>query len=102
MWHHGNTVDPYWMDLETQDCPVSTPGQEDVVGSWWKASVRWDGCVHLYKAGNVPFVGEEGSPHRKKEGACDSYMHVCCVNDLIELLTELQEKAQEHFGPAWK
>ena len=67
---------------------------EDPEG-WYKAVVKWDGCVHLNRFFNLPFT----------QGGNDSdYLHVCDLNDFIDRLTELRDLARQHFektGDEW-
>ncbi len=78
---------PHWLELQAPD-------------GWWYAALKSDGCIHLYHAGNDPFGGEYGGPGRTDHD-CDDYLHICDLNELIERLQALREKAREHFGDGW-
>lgn len=59
---------------------------------WYKAAVKWDGCIHYDSATNVPF----GIPDRRTDSDC--YWHICDIDHEIERLQALKEAALEHFG----
>lgn len=81
--------DEYWIEFRDPD-------------GWYEAIVKWDGCIHLYRAANVPFDDVSGHSEgpRGKE-ACDSYVHICDVDDMILRLQSLKKAAQTHFGSEW-
>ena len=85
-----------WLELRD-------PCQE--VGSthyWWCADVRFDGCVTLFNAGNVPFGDAYGhASDQRDHPACDDSFHICDIDDLIARLQALKTAALEHFGPDW-
>ncbi len=68
---------------------------------WWEATVKWDGCVDLHKAGNVPFDDAHGhsySDMKYRDEECDDYIHICDLDDAIARLQALREMALAHFG----
>lgn len=69
---------------------------------WWEAVVKWDGCIHLHHAGNVPFDKEHGdsqsSEAERDKSACDDYIHLCDIDDAIARLQALKQMALAHFG----
>lgn len=65
---------------------------------WWSASVKWDGCIDLHRAYNIPF----GTPDRDKDHmAFTSDLHLCDLDELIERLQLLRAMAKQHFGEDW-
>jgi hypothetical protein len=62
---------------------------------WYKANVRWDGCVNLYQAYNKPL------PEQINNLDDISYIHICDLDTLIKRLQDIKQKAIEHFGPHW-
>lgn len=81
---------------------VHEPDQKPLGGHWWNAVVKWDGCIHLHHAGNVPFRDDFGyADGTRDKGACDDYFHICELDDLIARLQALKAAALEHFGPDW-
>lgn len=69
---------------------------------WLHARVKFDGCVHLHMAGNMPFSKEYGfHDQERREHACDAYIHICDLDDFIERLIKLREVAKKHFGKDW-
>jgi hypothetical protein len=78
MWVHGKTVEHHWLDLEDPD-------------GWYYASVKWDGCIHLYRCWNEPHSEEERD-----------YYHICDIDYEIERLQALKEEALKHFGRDWR
>ncbi len=66
---------------------------------WWKAVVRFDGCIHLDHAANSSFTND---PARKESLECDDYIHICDVDDFIARLLELKRLAKLHFGDSWE
>ena len=68
---------------------------------WYKASVKWDGCIHFIQYGNVSLPED---PERKSEDCCDDYLHICNLDGLIERLCALREHSKEFFisrGRKW-
>lgn len=56
---------------------------------WWKAGVKFDGCVHFTRHFNVPFtLGGEDT----------DYIHICDVDEMIAMLQALKAEAARHFG----
>lgn len=73
---------------------------------WYEAFVKWDGCIHFNHAVNAPFCEEFGfhdEPKKREDssGGCDEYIHICDINELIEVLTELRDKSKQYFGEEW-
>ncbi len=67
---------------------------------WAAATVKWDGCIHFNKAGNVPFSEEYGSPTSNKprdSAACDDYIHICNLDDFIRKLLALRKTCKKYF-----
>jgi hypothetical protein len=83
------TCEDHWVDLMYVD---------EETGCWKYASVKWDGCIHFSQAGNVPYGEEFGTPNTERnEASCDDGMHICDIDELIDVLQSLKIKAQKHF-----
>lgn len=78
----GGTKLDHWIDLRDPE-------------GWYTASVRWDGCIQLYRYWNYPH-----EPGVDRDGDCD-YSHICDIDDEISRLQALKAKAIEHFGEGW-
>lgn len=79
----GGTKARHWIDL------IDPEG-------WYKASVKWDGCVHFRRAYNLPYPHPEGD-----DDAFEDYIHICDLDEFIARLQALKQKAIEHFGGDW-
>ena len=65
---------------------------------WWKCYVKWDGCIQIDRAFNVPF----GEPTRDGDHmAMEDGLHLCDLDEFIERLTKLRDAAKAHFGKEW-
>lgn len=75
--------------------------KEDSIDEYWSyASVKWDGCINYSQAGNIPYSKECGLPDdtkRDKNGACDDYIHICDIDEIIEKLTKLRDILNDRF-----
>ena len=78
---------------ETNEVRLTLHDPED----WYKADVRWDGCVHFYQASNKPMSEQAFNLNNPDI----SYLHICYIDDLIKRLQDIQTKAKEHFGQDW-
>lgn len=56
---------------------------------FWTVSVRRDGCMDFVKYWNQP------------DGEDYDTLHICDIDDHIEMLQALKKKAIEHFGTQW-
>ena len=83
-------AETHWLELTSE-------GDETGL-HWWSATVKWDGCVDLHRAHNVPF-GTEGRD--EDHMAFSSDMHVCDLDELIERLQKLRDRAKAHYGKDW-
>lgn len=84
-WHFvSGTKAPHWIDLYWFE-----HGEP-----WAKASVKWDGCIHLNNVSHYPY--EIGKP--ATETQLEEYSHICDIDDYIKQLELLRDKAKEHFG----
>jgi hypothetical protein len=83
-------AESHWLQLNAE---VGDDGTH-----WWSASVKWDGCIDLHRAHNVPF----GVPGRDNDHmAMSSDMHICDLDDFIEKLQKLRGIAIAHYGKDW-
>ena len=69
---------------------------KDEGDNWYKASVKWDGCIEIEQAANTPF--EEG----RTPDDCDDNTHICNLDAYIDRLQKLKELAKKFFGEDWK
>lgn len=91
---HGEE-EPHWTQLpDTKEHWLSLLGTH----GWYTAIAKWDGCIHLNKAGNVHFDTEGKIPVEQDDS---EYMHICDLDDFIERLQSLRDEAKKHFGAAW-
>ena len=60
---------------------------------WWQFYVKWDGCIEIYRAFNIPFDMQEGYD---ENNACN--MHICDLSDFIKLLEEVRDVARDELG----
>lgn len=60
---------------------------------WFKAIIKWDGCIHLDKFSNTPFTLRE----KDEDDSCDEYHHICDIQREIEFLYSLLKVAREHY-----
>ena len=61
--------------------------------NWYKALVKWDGCIDFHRAYNLPFINES----KDDPGQLVDCLHICDINDLIQRLQALKELAKIHF-----
>ncbi len=89
----GGTKQDSWIDLIWVT--------DDDHSTWWtECSVKWDGCIHYSDAVNIPFekgLDSNSGKIRDEKGACDCYIHICEIDDMIKKLIELRKVAQAHF-----
>lgn len=64
---------------------------------WYSAYVKWDGCISFSRYFNMP-VGLMND--EEKEENTDN-MHICDIDEMIQILQELKEAALERFGTDW-
>ena len=71
---------------------------------WYWAQVRFDGCIHFYRAYNYPIpddatdVPDDDGPAR---GFMTDYIHICDIDEEIDRLQRLKAAAIAHFGEDW-
>lgn len=91
---------PAWTKLpDTEAHWLSLLGEN----GWYTAVAKWDGCIHLNKAGNTNF-GPDGKLPPGTEGTVmdeGDYMHICDLDDFIERMIALRDEAKKHFGAQW-
>ena len=58
---------------------------------WYKAAVKWDGCIHFNRAYNEPFN------NNPRDSDNEDYIHICDIDEYIEILQKLKVKAIEYF-----
>src|SRR2546421_9301750 len=64
---------------------------------WHSATVKWDGCVNLWKYHNVPLQSRTGLPQDEHREIVD-YIHYCRIDDEIERLQLLKKMAVGYFA----
>lgn len=87
--------------------PWTTESCEEYVlqlrhGNEYRASVKWDGCIHLtcYYNGVDPDEAD-ADPNREDS----DYIHICDIDDHIAMLQELKAEAIKLFAgrhEAWE
>jgi hypothetical protein len=85
----GGTAQDYWLDLEFGRRPETNTPPE------LRASVKSDGCIHLYSYLNAV---DPASDSREELEPNTEYLHICQLEDHIKALQDLLAKAREHFG----
>jgi hypothetical protein len=75
-------TDESWLELRDPD-------------GFYKAGVKWDGCVHFDRYYNAPLDDETRRPEDR------DYIHICDVEREIERLQALLVEARKHFGEHW-
>ena len=58
---------------------------------WAQAKIKWDGCIELLYAYNVP------APFTGIHPQLLDSLHICDINELIKDLQELKRIAKNHF-----
>lgn len=89
-WRNTKDYDGLLFNIEGFDLP-ELEGEDD--SPTWMATVRWDGCIHLYRL----YYDIPDEP---------DYLHICDLDELIKGLQDLREKAVAHFAhnlaSSWK
>jgi hypothetical protein len=86
---HGEQLES-WLDVVLDDGSLGEDGE-----AWWKATVKWDGCIHLNRYHNLPYPQPKDDRH-----ALSDYLHICELDEFIEAMIALRDRAKEYFG-AW-
>ena len=91
-----------WVLLSVYPDPSERPGDSpstvefrDPEG-WWRATVKWDGCIDLWRYFNVPM-----DVQNRREDDEPSYLHICDLDDTIRRLLALRRLARRAFGKDW-
>lgn len=95
----------YWLEIKGDDGSRVVIGDDEK--NWepiypYHAVAKWDGCV-MYS----DYANGYGYDHKHDEscangnGCCEQTIHICDIDDFIEMLQKLKEKAKEHFGEKW-
>ena len=71
----------YWLEAEDPE-------------GWYKASVKWDGCIHFNRYHNIPYSSDNV---REDPIALTDYLHICDLDEHIERLVELRELAKKYY-----
>ena len=66
-------------------------------GGWYRASVKFDGCMEFERAFNTPFPLQKGDDARELVDR----IHICDIDETIALLQSLKVAAAKHFGEWW-
>lgn len=81
-------------EKETTDSWLTVIDNEDPeLGVWYKAIVKWDGCIHLNRYFNNPYIKNEKS----EENDAPDYIHICELNNYINRLIALRDIANEFY-----
>ncbi len=83
-----------WKIVGTEDYFLEL---EDPEG-WWKAGIKWDGCVNLWQYNNLSLDEDR---ERKSQQCLDHYIHICDIDDAIKRLEAIKAAAVKHFGEDW-
>lgn len=84
----------HW-DIDTEktvDHWLEVMGKEEYGDRWWGGRAKWDGCVQINRAFNVPFP----ITHEHPQGV--DGLHICDLDEFIEMLLELREMGRKHFN----
>ena len=76
----------HWVNLRFVDA------LDEGLEHWYAASVKWDGCIHFWRAYNERFLKFADN----KQDNCD-YIHICDLDDYIEKLVMLRDAAKKYF-----
>lgn len=90
MW----TAKPEYLVNKNEHCYVDFDYKTDL-GVWETAGVRWDGCINL-----VRYFNNAADDESRKVDDCD-VMHICDIDETIQLLQELKAAAIEYYGEWW-
>lgn len=58
----------------------------------YRANVKFDGCVHFNRDYHASTGGDEDT----------DYLHICDLDEVIDILTTVRMMAKEHFGDHWQ
>lgn len=93
---------PYWLEIKGDDGSKSWSARESEKNANpiypYGASVKFDGCIHFWTWANGKGYGHECED---KCDCCENYLHICDIDQMIEILQTLKKKAKEHFGEKW-
>lgn len=80
-WIVFRPTEDHWLELRDPD-------------GWWHADVRFDGCIHLYRAYNSPLKEDETTDQRPTDDPHYEldYLHICDLDETIERLKALKAK----------
>jgi len=91
------TNESHWVDF------IGDNLEPDTDRHWMYAGVKFDGCIHLNEAGNVPYGKEYGRCGQKRDkDACDDYFHICDLDGFIAKLIQLRDTIKNSkLGEGW-
>ena len=88
----NGTIAKHWLDLEF------IGSREEYNTPVYSAAVKWDGCILFSRYYNgVDYMVDSADEMDKNT----DILHICDIDELIESLTKLRDKAKEHFGKDW-
>lgn len=98
-WKQREQTSEHVLFLDGYDgSAIGMSGEDLIPYITHRANVRWDGCVDLY-------IGEQIDPHDFSKSEVE-YLHICHLDEMIEIFQKLKAAAVEHFKDhhygAWK
>ena len=82
-----------WKLTDKTDATFDVIDQE----GWYSAFVKWDGCVEFQSYFNNPKHLQ--TPEDLQDNV--DQIHICDIDEMIEILQSLKKVAQEYFGKDW-
>jgi hypothetical protein len=92
----NNNQKEFWVKDEEENKKI---GHNNVICfrdelCFYQAYIKWDGCIDLTRYYNQPFTSNND--------LCDyDNIRICDLDEFINMLIELKEKAKEQFGEDW-
>ena len=95
----------HWLEVKGDDGSVVFEDKDDTKGRPiypYHAIAKWDGCIIFEDYSNGYGYGHKHDKSCEEgRGCCEQNIHICDIDDMIEMLQKLKEKAKEHFGSDW-
>jgi len=101
MKHIWKTVkaEEYWLEIAAAVEGTGVLEDGKIAPIWDKRVVcKWDGCVDYRQ-----FANGYSYDHKCGEdcNCCEVYIHICDLEEHIEVLKEVLAKARAHYGEDW-